>query len=241
MKKKIIILSISIVLSVFLLCYLVFNGYIWFNNPAVDKFPVRGIDISAHQKVIDWQEVRTNNFEFIFIKATEGKDFKDNLFEDNWKNAKNIVLKRGAYHFFTFRSSGKEQAENFINSVPKEDDSLPPVIDIEFGGNSKVIPSKEKFNNELKDFINIIEDYYNEKPIFYITYKAYNKYIYGDYSDYRIWIRDIVKYPNIKDKREWILWQYNSRGRVRGFSTFVDLNVFNGGMEDFKKQLLGQE
>jgi lysozyme len=237
--------TIGFILAVFIVAglsvsYLVYNGYIWLNNPSINKFSIRGIDISVHQKEIDWKEVQKNNFQFVFIKATEGMDFKDTYFQENWINAGNIGLKRGAYHFLTFRSSGKDQAKNFIDSVPKEDDCLPPVIDIEFGGNSKAIPARDKFKKELSDFITIIEDYYKKKPIFYVTYEAYDKYITGDYEDYKIWIRDIIKYPGMKDNREWIFWQYSSRGRVKGFSTFVDLNVFKGEMKDFEKLLLEQ-
>lgn len=173
----------------------------------------------------------------MIIKATEGRDFKDKYFQENWKNAKSIGLVRGAYHFFTFRSSGRDQAENFIASVPKEKNCLPAVIDIEFGGNSKVIPDRAEFNRELREFIAGLEAYYQEKPIFYVTYEAYDQYISGDYRDYKIWIRDIFKYPGIKDKRDWILWQYNSRGRIAGVSTFVDLNVFKGNSKDFDSLL----
>jgi len=51
----------------------------------------------------------------------------------------------------------------------------------------------------------------------------------GDFKEYNIWIKDIVKSPNFKDKRDWILWQYSNRGRIEGIDGFVDLNVFNGG------------
>lgn len=217
--------------------YLLYNGYIWFNNPDRDRFPVRGIDISVHQGAIDWQEVQKSNFQFVFIKATEGMDFKDTYFRENWVNAKKIGLVRGAYHFFTFRSAGSDQARNFTDSVPREDGCLPPVIDIEFGGNSKVIPDRAKFNRELQDFITIIEEHYRQKPIFYVTYEAYDKYITGDYAEYKIWIRDILKYPRLKDKRDWVLWQYSSRGRVKGFSTLIDLNVFKGDRNDFERLL----
>lgn len=130
---------------------------------------------------------------------------KDEFFDSNWKNAKINGFSRGAYHFFTFGSSGLEQAKNFISIVPVDEDMMTPVIDLEFVGNSRNIPTKEKLMNELLDFIAEIEKTYNRKPILYLTYESYEKYIKGDFKEYNIWIRDIVKSPKFQDEREWIL------------------------------------
>jgi lysozyme len=73
---------------------------------------------------------------------------------------------------------------------------------------------------------------------FYITYESYCKYIIGDFTDYKIWVRDVIKYPKLKGNRAWNLWQFNNRGRIKGCSTYVDLNVFNGNTNDFEKLLL---
>ena len=218
--------------------YLLYNGYIAFNNPKAEKFPVKGIDVSAYQDNIEWEEVRNDGIKFAYIKATEGKDFSDNMFAVNWENAKRAGIRRGAYHFFTFGSLGTEQAEHFVKVVPNEIDSLPPVIDIEFDGNSSKIPGKELLRKELRDFIYQIESNYNRKPILYVTYAAYEAYLMGDFEDFSIWIRDVVKFPKLKDNREWLFWQYNNRGRVKGISEFVDLNVYNGNELGFDELIL---
>ncbi|WP_363316772.1 GH25 family lysozyme [uncultured Bartonella sp.] len=53
------------------------------------------------------------------MKATEGGDFKDANFAANWNKAINAGLRLGAYHSFTAKTDGKLQANNFIQSVPK--------------------------------------------------------------------------------------------------------------------------
>lgn len=236
MKKRIIVI-ISITISI-ILGYLVYNGYIWLSNPKTEKYPVRGIDVSNYQGDIDWAKVKEENFQFAYIKASEGMDYKDEFFHSNWKNAKINGFSTGAYHFFTFGSSGLDQAKNFISILPKDEDMMPPVIDLEFVGNSKSVPTKEKLKNELVDFISEIEKTYNHKPILYLTYESYEKYIKGDFTKYNIWIRDVVKSPKFQDGQEWILWQYSNRGRVNGINGFVDQNVFNGNLSDFKTMLL---
>lgn len=232
MKKKVLFVFIGILLF---LIYFVYNGYIWVNTPDSKKYKVRGIDVSNHQGVIKWNDVKKQGFEFAYIKSTEGKDYKDKYFEDNWINTKAAGISRGAYHFFTFGSSGLEQAANFISTVPVEKDSLPVVIDIEFGGNSKNIPDRDKLRKELKNFIYEVESTYKNKPILYLTYDSYNKYIKGDFEEYSIWVRDIFKFPNFDNGQNWTLWQYCNRGRVKGITGFVDINVFNGSLSEFNK------
>lgn len=233
MKKKFAIL----LLLILILPILIYNGYIWPNKIFANQYAIHGIDISHHQKEINWEDIKNHNFKFVFMKATEGIDFKDRLFNKNWVKAKEVGLIRGAYHFFTFKGNGIKQAENFIGTVPVEENTLPPVIDLEFDGNSKSVPSKEKIVKELKDFIDIVEKAYNQKPILYLTYDSYDQFIKGDFLEYKIWIRDVFLFPRVGDDREWIFWQYSNRGRVNGINTYVDLNVFYGDINEFEKLL----
>lgn len=128
------------------------------------------------------------------------------------------------------RISGDKQAENFINIVPVENYCLPPVVDLEFGGNSEYRPDKYEFMMEIKKFLNIIQKHYKKKPVLYVTYEFYKKYINNDFNDYKIWIRDLFKKP---DMINWLFWQYNCRGYVNGIKGFVDINIFNGNESDF--------
>ncbi len=237
MKKIFILIIVLIFLFFIILSDLIYNGIIWFVYPSKKKYSIRGIDVSHHQGNIDWYKVNNNNLKFVFIKATEGDDFIDENFLDNWNNTKKVGLIRGAYHFYSLRFPGKEQADNFIKIVPNEDNTLPPVIDLEFGGNSKVRPLKENFKKELFDFIYIIENHFNKNPILYTTYNFYNLYIKDDHDllRYDIWIRNIYFEPGKISNKDWLFWQYNSRGHVEGINGFVDLNVFAHDEEEFKK------
>ncbi|MBN1469613.1 MAG: glycoside hydrolase family 25 protein [Fusobacteriaceae bacterium] len=239
MKKMLIILITVLFLLIIVTSELINKGYIWFVYPGKSKYPVRGIDVSHHQGDIDWDKVKNSNFKFVFIKATEGHDFVDEDFIDNWNNSKEIGLIRGAYHFYSLRIQGKEQAENFIKNVPKEKDMLPPVIDLEFGGNSRMRPLKNEFKKELLSYINEVENYYNKKPIFYTTYTFFKAYLKDDEDllKYDIWIRNIYYKPRMFGNKKWLFWQYNSRGRVAGIKGFVDLNVFAYNDEQFEKLL----
>ncbi len=218
-----------------LLVTLLFFGILQLNNPNENRFPIRGIDVSKYQGEIDWTELKKNKIRFVFIKATEGGNFRDAQFFDNWNESKKAGLIRGAYHFFTFCRTGREQAQNFIATVPVEEETLPPVIDLEFGGNCAVIPEKEFLLKELNDFISEIENQYHQQPILYLKYDSYETYIKGEFENFHIWIQDRFFYPELSVKRNWLFWQYSSRGWISGITTYVDLNVFNGTEQDFNR------
>jgi len=234
--KALVVFFILLFVAIAIIGYLFYTGRMWFVYPPHNRFPVRGIDVSEHQGDIDWERVEADGFHFAFIKATEGMDHRDSCFARNWEDASTAGIARSAYHFFTFRSPGLEQARNFIAVVPDEPGSLPPTIDVEFGGNSREVPDRETFTRELKDYIGEIEAHYGVKPILYVTYDSYQEFIVGDYEDCIIWIRDLFGYPLLEDER-WLFWQYNCRGRVAGIGGYVDLNVFNGDRADLERLL----
>lgn len=209
-------------------------GIIRFNYPDRDRFPVWGIDVSHHQGDIDWELLKSEHVVFAYIKATEGEGFKDKRFLANWDGASRVGIARGAYHFFTFCKSGNVQANNFISSVPVEEGALPPVIDFEFVGNCEARPTKEALIKEVRAFVSKIEEVYGQRPIFYVTYEAYDKYLAGEIEGYKIWIRDIFSYPSLTQNTKWIFWQYSDHSRLKGVNGAVDLNVYAGSEMQFK-------
>lgn len=239
MKRKfLIIFPITIFIFALVIGVLLYNGVIWFNNPSSQTYPVRGADVSSYQGVIDWNVLSKQNIDFVFIKATEGSSTLDKRFIYNWENANKTQLKVGAYHFFSYDSTGWAQANNFINAVPKEALKLPPAVDIEFyADKEKNLPNREKTDKILSELLNKLEEKYGKKPIIYATTKSYDLYIKGNYSDYKIWIRDIVKSPILSDKRKWTFWQYSNRHVLKGYTgqeKFIDMNVFNGTEIEFE-------
>jgi len=234
LTKKVIIISVPVLaLGCFFLIWGYFSGYWRFNYPPPWRYPVRGIDVSHHQGAIDWDQVKSEEIDFVYMKATEGSDHKDREFPDNWQAASRIGVVKGAYHFFTFCSPGSEQAANFIATVPVEPNTLPPAIDFEFSGNCKARPKKEAVVKEITVFIRAIEKRYGQSPIFYVTYDSYDAHIKGSFPAYHVWIRDIYAKPHVSDRLYWTFWQYANRGRVKGIKGLVDLDVFNGNNEAF--------
>ena len=48
----------------------------------------------------------------------------------------------------------------------------------------------------------------------------------------------MISVPNFRDGRKWTFWQYSDKGELNGYNgeeKYIDMNVFNGTREDFKK------
>src|SRR5580704_311225 len=98
------------------------------------RYDVIGVDVSHHQGQIDWNALARGGVAFAYVKATEGANFQDISFATNWAQAARTGLPRGAYHFFTLCRSGTDQARNFMATVPRDPQALPPVVDVESMG-----------------------------------------------------------------------------------------------------------
>ena len=220
---------------------LVWNGVIILNGFSAGKYAVRGIDVSSYQGEIDWETLSEQNISFVFIKATEGSSFVDEKFYYNYEEAQKTDFAVGAYHFFSYDSEGKTQAQLFINTVKPFEGMLPPVIDLEFYGDKEKNPPDRKYVGEqLQTMLHILEEHYKLKPIIYATEKSYELYLSGDYEKYDIWIRNVISRPKLSDNRQWTFWQYTNRERLNGYmgpEKYIDLNVFNGSSEAFREYL----
>lgn len=238
MKKKLIIGTITILFALLVTgVLLVLNGIILLNNSSAKAYPVRGVDVSWYQGDINWNTLAKQDIDFAFIKATEGSSHVDKKFHYNFEQALNADLKVGAYHFFSYDSEGKTQAENFIKTVQKIDDMLPPVVDIEFYGDKKKnLPQKEATQEQLSVLLDELEKHYGKKPIIYATKKSYDLYIANSYQEYDIWIRSVYNKPTLSDGNTWIFWQYTDKEQLDGYvgvEKFIDVNVFYGTKEQW--------
>lgn len=201
----------------------------WFVNEANSTI---GVDVSAYQADINMNMLKDQNIEFIYIKATEGSAHKDARFAENWKNAEEAGLRSGAYHFFSYDSEGKTQAENFIEQVgPYLKGRLLPVVDVEYYGDKEQNPpEKEAVVRELRAYLELIEQEYGVKPMIYTRSDVYDKYLKGEFDEYKKWMSSLYTPLNWNYKDDWYIWQYLNRGVLEGYSggeIYIDLNVLN--------------
>jgi lysozyme len=92
----------------------------------------------------------------------------------------------------------------------------------------------DKYRHELKQFITTLESHYGVKPIIYTYKKFHDKYIDNKLAGYPLWIaRYNTAHPGID--KQWIMWQCTENGELPGIREKVDINIFNGSMEELEK------
>ena len=171
------------------------TGFRWralFGDPNYPAgYEIHGIDISHYQGEIDWDLLRSGMIEgcplrFIMIKSTEGSTRLDDRFADNFQQAREYGYIRGAYHFWSNKSSARAQAYHFLKNVHLEEGDLPPVLDVE---HKPADTSVEDFQRDILTWLHIVEDRYHVKPIIYTYYKFKEKYLNAPvFDDYPYWI-----------------------------------------------------
>ncbi len=208
---------------------------------------VPGIDISHWDGVIDWPKVGGTEQQFVITKATEGTTYKDDTFKDNWLGAKSVGRLRGAYHFFHCDMDAKEQANFFIDYVRtvQDDGELPPVLDLETNDGM----TKEKIVPAVKIWLDCVEDAFGKKPMIYSGQYFLQDYLVVEGGEPPSWANDyplwLAQYPNQYVEgmqpylpKGWLnhtIWQYTDKGVVSGIDAAVDMNLFNGTLEELYK------
>jgi lysozyme len=235
MKKGYLIFFSSVAVTFIIGALLIYKVPFVPNGIEIDKveYPITGVDVSAHTGGINFEKLMNQKIDFIYIKATEGENFVDPKFEENYLNAVN-KLPIGFYHFFRFNKSGKSQANNFLKNIRNKKTNLPLVIDVEEWGNVAT-KSTDDVIDEIKIFITLVEKVSGKRIMIYSNESSYKKYIMGHLDKHDLWICSFNRNPNIK--RKWTLWQHSHKGKLDGTDGWVDINTFNGTSDEWNKYL----
>jgi len=199
------------------------------------QWKVYGVDISEYQESIDWTKVKLlfgeHKIYFTFIRATAGQDKVDAYFIQNWKAKKDPRILQGAYHYYRPNENSIAQANNFIETVSLKKGNLPPVLDIE---RISDIQSLKNLKKGLQKWLDKVEKHYGVKPIIYSGSSYFTTYLKKEFKDYPLWIANYNR-TKIPIRHDWKIWQYSDKGRVNGIEGKVDINVFDGSIEELKK------
>lgn len=206
-----------------------------------DGYEIHGIDISHYQGTIDWEQLKNAMIKgcplrFIIIKGTEGASRLDENFKDNFNQARDYGFIRGVYHFWSNKSSAREQAYFFLDKVHLTDGDLPPVLDIEHKPTDK---SVDDFQRDVLTWLHIVEDKYHVKPIIYTYYKFKELYLSAPvFDDYPYWIAHYYV-EKVQYKGKWKFWQHTDAGKLPGIKGYVDFNIYNGSYYDLRQLCIG--
>ena len=206
-----------------------------------EGYEIHGIDISHYQGKIDWEQLKNAMIKgcpvrFVIIKSTEGSSRLDENFRENFNQARDFGFIRGVYHFWSNKSTAREQAYYFLDQVHLTDGDLPPVLDIEHKPADK---SVEDFQRDVLTWLHIVEDKYHVKPIIYTYYKFKEQYLSAPvFEDYPYWIAHYYV-DKVQYKGKWKFWQHTVVGKLPGIKGYVDFNIYNGSYYELKQLCIG--
>lgn len=185
-----------------------------------------GIDISHHQREINWEEMAKNKPHFVFLKSTEGSSHTDTKHKAYKKKFEELSIPSGSYHFFTYSSTGKAQAKHFLKNSDIKKGDLLPVLDVEF---KNKMPNKDVVISNINEFIEHIVQELGVTPLIYCECDYYFKYLKDNLtSECQYWISDFWRPPTC----DYVLWQKTDKFRHEAFKGTIDYNILKGTKND---------
>ena len=170
---------------------------------------------------------------FIFIKSTESTNIRNKFYASDYAQARKRGISIGAYHFWSMRTSGADQAQHFLRNTLFRDGDLPPVLDIEPSKSQVEQMGADRMFQQIRIWLRTVERSTGVKPILYVNQMFVNNYLSKQPDlkrDYRVWI---ARYSEYKPDLRLAFWQLCPDGRVAGIQGDVDINVFNGYKSQF--------
>lgn len=193
-----------------------------------------GIDISKYQGEIDWEKVRADGIEFVFIRigyrgyGEAGKLMADEMFDTNIQGAQAQGLDVGVYLFSQAvnEEEAVEEAQLVIDHLQGYELQLPVVYDPETIRNDKARTddvSGEQFTRNTIAFCEAIKEA-GYQPMIYsnMVWEAF-QFQMEELTEYPFWYADYEDLPQTPYRYEY--WQYSENGQVDGISGIVDMNL----------------
>ena len=203
-----------------------------------------GIDISHYQGTIDWDLVYADGKTFAWAKATQGTSFVDDKYVSNATNGTAAGVVMGAYHFAEpLNYSATDEAAHFLSIASPYigPGFLPPVLDLEGNGPIGSMTSAE-LTAWTQEWMDYVENQTGIRPMLY-TSPRYTNYLESSLNTYGLWIADpdgsIIPPNDIGNWTDWAFKQYSWTGSVSGINGDVDLDYFNGTIDDFNNLIGG--
>ena len=185
-----------------------------------------GIDISAWQNIIDFNEVKSDGIKIVYIKSSEGTDYIDPYFERNYQKAKERDLYIGVYHYVRARNVEEaiQEADFFYSVIKEKELDCKLAMDFESFGSL----SKQQINNIALNFLERLKKITNMEVLVYSnTYTATNIFS-KEIAKYPLWVAQYgVSKPSSNGNWDsWVGFQYTSTGNVKGIAGNVDRDKF---------------
>lgn len=188
----------------------------------------KGIDISNHNGVINFNKVKAAGIQFAMIRSSYGWFNEDRSFRNNVNGCESVGLPYGLYHYSYARnlSEAKIEVEGLIKLAKTCNPTYPLIIDMEDADSWK-----RNNGNPSNDVLAQILEYEClelEKAGYYAMIYANLDWFKNRINDSRLdrfdkWLAQWADKPTYN--KAFGIWQYTSDGYVDGINGRVDMNI----------------
>ena len=188
----------------------------------------KGIDISYHNGIIEWDEVKDSGIDFVIIRAGYGLSTVDKQFDNNIRGALAVGLNVGFYWFlYAFNEAEAiKNAQMFHNTIKDYKDKITHKVwcDWEYDSDRYnrdygISFDKATRTKVVKAFCEKMKEYGYDVGVY--ANPDYLKNYFNDVSEYPLWL---AYYSNSKGSFDPFMWQYTSKGSIAGIKGNVDIN-----------------
>ena len=188
----------------------------------------KGIDVSEHQGVIDWNAVKNSDVEFVIIRCGYGDNYTsqdDQQWLRNVSECERLGIPYGVYIYSYAQTTAqaKSEADHVLRLLKGHNPTYPVYYDME---DSSTVNSKSQFAEFASIFCNAVEAAGYEAGVYANLY-WWNTYLTD--SRFSQWERWVAQYNYQCDYQgDYAMWQCTSSGKVSGINGNVDINFLIG-------------
>ncbi|WP_454597578.1 glycoside hydrolase family 25 protein [Qipengyuania sp. SM2507] len=201
-------------LALVLLIALSGGGWAWWESrnwrPDEAKWADQGALIGEGDGTVRFRTLKGLGAGFVYLEASRGADGKDAAFPDNFAAARAAGLQIGAVHRFDPCSRADGQSANFVTTVPRDVELLPPAIMLE--RTAEDCPervSRAAVQSEVMTLVNQIEAH-TGKPVILAPAEDFEEsYAVAARIDRNLWLSRNWNEPTYAG-RPWLLWTANT-------------------------------
>lgn len=188
----------------------------------------RGIDVSEHNGMIDWQKVKNSGIQFAIIRSSWGHFVEDKMFRRNVAECERVGMPYGFYHYsYSFDDTTMQQeAKGFANLIQQFRPTYPCYVDMEDDGflaGQGVVNDSALLTRIAKYFCQTIESVNYYAGIYANLYWFQTKLYSSELDAYDKWLAQWASAPTFN--KPFGMWQYTSDGSVPGSSARTDMNI----------------
>ena len=209
--------------------FISYNGYLF----CTTRPAVMGIDVSTHQKKIDWEQVKAAGVKFAMLRVGHrgtdiGGIYEDELVRQHYEGASKAGLKLG-YYFFSQAitpEEAEEEARFVLDIIENWQVDMPVVFDWEpMGKDARTAGmSPRTLTDCAKAFCDTIAQAGLEPMVYFNAIQSRRELYLQELADYKFWLAmysDSMTYEHKVD-----MWQYTQSGKIPGIEGDVDINLY---------------